>query len=166
MIPKSTPLISPKEIALIVEALSDKIAKDYETSPRLTLLIVLKGAFVFGADLLRSLDRRNIFCEVEFIDIKSYHGKVRGELSMEQIDFNKLRGKQVLIVEDIIDSGATVKALKEKLDSVCLNVKTCAFMGRRVDSGDYIGCVSSGFVIGYGMDYEGQYRGMNSINEI
>ena len=164
-------LITEKDIRSKVKELGRQISRDYETKS-VFVIGVLKGSFVFLADLIRELD---IPAEVSFISLSSYaegtttSGSVR---LLRGID-EQLEGRDLLIVEDIVDSGHTVAYLVEALGLRNPNsVRICALLdkpARRVLSvrTDYYGFeIGDEFVVGYGLDYAGKYRNLKSISKV
>lgn len=155
--------ISEEEIALRIEALADAISKDYENK-ELVVICVLKGAFVFCTDLIRKL---TLPINLEFITLSSYgdsthsSGKVRIEMDLTA----SIEGKHILIIEDIVDTGLTIKTLIGLLEFK--NPKTIALASLLFKPSknqhpikiDYLGFeIEDKFVIGYGLDYAGRYR--------
>jgi hypoxanthine phosphoribosyltransferase len=130
---------------------------------------VLKGASVFYTDLVRAFNRHMLF---DFISVSSYGqaSKSSGEVSFKKDFDNDLKGKDVIIVEDIVDTGLTLKYLKELLaERDVKSVKTVALLNkyechpRDLDT-DYFGFkIENQFVVGYGLDYAGYYRNLPYI---
>jgi len=165
-----TPLISELEIQARVRQLADEISAEYHDQPVLAL-VVLKGAAFFAADLLKRLQ-----CEltVEFVRARSYTGMLPGDT----VEFSHwpacdLRGKHILIVEDILDTGRTCQTLLDALQA-CepASLKICALLDKpsgRVApvTADYIGFgIEDIFVVGYGMDYNEAHRALRSVHEL
>ena len=104
--------IDEQKIKDRVKHLGTSITKNYNDKSKLTILCVLKGSFIFAADLIREID---LDLSIEFIDISSYDGTSRGELILNKgVNFD-VKNKNILIVEDIIDSGNTINFLYEHL---------------------------------------------------
>lgn len=157
-------LVSEEEIKEICERLGKQISKDYE-GKKLLLVSVLKGAVVFMADLMRNI---TCDCEIDFMSVSSYSGaKTSGVVKFKKdLDINP-EGCDILIVEDILDSGITLSYLKEVLlGRNAASIKVCAFLdkpaNRRADiTADYVGkVVPDEFVVGYGLDYNEKYRNL------
>lgn len=157
-------LIGKEEIEDICKRLGEQISKDY-AGKNLLLVSVLKGAVVFMADIMRNI---TVPCEIDFMAVSSYSGtKTTGVVKFKKdldIDPN---GKDILIVEDILDSGVTLSYLKKVLYGRNANsIKVCAFLdkpdNRVADiSADYVGkVVPDAFVVGYGLDYNEKYRNL------
>lgn len=160
-------LVSAEEIDKTVEKLAQRINADY-AGKSIVLLIILKGSVVFASDLMRKLD---IDVILEFMQVSSYGG---GSVSTGQIKITKdaqtdLNGRNVIIAEDIIDSGNTLKALTELLKKRGANVEVCTLLSkpsRREAQVDvkYIGMeIPDEFVVGYGMDYDEKFRSLPYI---
>lgn len=162
------PLISREEIASIVRRLADQISRDYQ-GKELILICILKGAFMFLSDLIRQI---RIPVKIDFVRLSSYGSKMK---SSGQVEINKdieisIEGKDVLIIEDIIDSGYTLKFLKERLIlSHPHSVKICALLDKKARrevaiEADYLGkTIDDVFVVGYGIDVEESYRHLPEI---
>lgn len=164
-------LFSQKQIEKRLDELAKQIEKDYENE-EITVLCVLKGASFFAIDLTKRIKNIMTF---EFIELSSYgnattsSGTVKTKRDVE----NSLEGKDVLIIEDIIDTGRTMKFLLERLKSENANtVKTCTLLDkpeRRVVDlvADYVGfTIPNKFVLGYGLDYEEKYRNLPYIGYV
>jgi len=155
-------LFSKEDIKKRVAELASEIASDYPDG-ELVVVGVLKGSFIFMADLVREIDRA-LTCD--FIRVSSYEndrstGQVRMEFDMTQ----PVEGKHVLLVEDIVDSGRTLRYLLEHMQTKhpkSLKVASLLYKEMQTNSRemvDYLGFESPHrFVIGYGLDSEGLYR--------
>ncbi len=160
-------LIKKEEIASRIQALGEQISKDSE-GKRLTILCVLNGAFMFASDLMRAYDG---LCEFAFLKLSSYEGtETTGKVTMKGDFPCDLKGKDVLIVEDIIDTGITmdylVKLVKSKQpNSVKVAVCFDKYSRRQIDVDvDYIAFkIEDKFIVGYGLDYNGLYRNLPDI---
>ena len=159
---------SEEQIQERVKALGAVISKDYEDKNPLVVGI-LKGAVPFLSDLVRSMD---IHMEMDFMDVSSYGNATvsSGEVRILKDLSTVVEGRHILIVEDIIDSGRTLKYLVELLKHrKAASVKIVTMLdkpeGRVVDmDADYIGFeVPNEFVVGYGLDYAEDYRNMPYI---
>ncbi len=161
-------LISETDIERRVRELATEISRDYE-GESLTLVGVLKGAFVFLADLARHLTVRR---EIEFMAVSSYgtrtthSGAVRVLMDLRQ----SIEGKHVLIVEDIVDTGLTLHYLLELLNTrEPASLRTCALVRKKdrheVDvTIDYVGFdIPDVWIVGYGLDYAEDYRALPYI---
>lgn len=161
-------LISESEIKEIVKGLANKINKDY-VGEQLLVVCILKGACIFFSDLIRELD---LDIKLDFMVISSYGNstKTSTEVKIIQDLQEDIKGKNVLIVEDIIDSGRTIKNLKELLAKrEPKSLRVAAMLDkpdrREVDiNGEYIGkVIPDEFVVGYGLDYSQKYRNLKEI---
>lgn len=158
------PILSRAEIAQKVKGIAQQISKDYAEKD-LCIIGVLNGVFVFLADLVREL---TIAVQIDFVRLASYGS---GTASSGTVRITKdieldIKNRDVLIVEDIVDSGLTVAFLLEYLERFHpKSVKVCAFIDkterREVEVPiDYVGHVveKKGFLVGYGLDFDQKYR--------
>lgn len=164
----SNTLISQKEIEAKVVELAKKIEKDYENK-ELLVVGVLKGAFVFVSDLVRNI---NLDLSLDFMAVSSYGMSTQ---SSGVVKINKdiemdITGKNVIIVEDIIDTGLTLKYIKEYLSGKnAKSVRICTLLDkpsrRKCDvEVDYIGFeIEDLFIVGYGIDCKEKYRNLPYI---
>ena len=161
-------LYSREKISERVGELAEAISNDYKGKTPL-LLCVLKGAIVFTADLMRCL---RISVKVDFISASSYaKDHTSGSVDISPVFTSNLRNKDILIVEDIIDTGLTCKALVEYVAvREPASLRLCALLDkpsrRRSESiqPDYVGfTIPDRFVVGYGLDYDGKYRELPDI---
>ena len=158
-------LLNEEQIKEIVEKLGAQINKDYE-GKNLLVVSILKGSIMFMADLLREI---KLDCKIDFMAVSSYGSSTRTSGSVKIIkDLNiDLTGYDILLVEDILDSGVTLSNLKELLMvRKPASIKICAFLDKpdRIKAdivADYIGkSIPDEFVIGYGLDYDERYRNL------
>lgn len=166
--PQLIPVLTEKAIHEKVEAVARKISEDYKNG-KLVLIGVLKGAFIFLADLAR---RITIPVEIDFIRYASYGDAVSssGDVRLCADITMDIKGKDVLVVEDIIDSGQTMAALIRHLETFQPgSIRICTFIDkferRKIDChADYV-CHSAegGFLVGYGLDYAQQYRNLPAL---
>lgn len=161
-------LLSERKIKKTILKLGKRISKDYNGKNPL-VVCVLKGSVITVADLLRSI---SIPCEIDFISASSYgSGTVSSGTLKITKDLNvPITGRDVIIVEDIIDTGVTLSKLAEMLrQREPSSLKICTLLDkpdRRVISvtPDYIGCrIPDEFVVGYGLDYNEKYRNLPYI---
>ncbi len=162
-------MITSTRIARRVRELGRQISDVYaEIDTPLVIVVILKGATVFAADLLRSL---SIPAELEFVRAASYgSGTSPGALRLAHMVDGPLVGRHVLVVEDIVDSGYTVNAIKRRLRRMKpASLRLAALLDRparravHVDI-DFLGfAIPDRFVIGYGLDYAGLYRELPGI---
>jgi hypoxanthine phosphoribosyltransferase len=156
------PLISETKIERRVEELAAEISRDYAGAGDLLMVGVLRGCFVFLADLSRRL---TIPRSVDFISVQSYQGASSGAVRMLMDVRSDIRGRHVLVVEDIIDSGRTLEYLLETFRArQPASLKTCVFVRKQGRGGadvpiDYLGLeIPDVWVVGYGLDYDDQFR--------
>jgi len=161
-------LKSKKEIAAAVEQLAKKINKDYQHSVPL-LIGVLKGSFVFIADLIRKL---SINLEISFVELSSYENsrESSGDVKfVKGLDID-IKNRDVLIVEDIIDTGITITSLLNYLEKKNpSSIRICSLTSKpsrrkKEIKIDYLGFkVPNKFIVGYGLDYKEKYRNLPEI---
>lgn len=161
-------LFDRNTISTTVQGLAKRISQDYRGGD-LVLICILKGAFVFLSDLIRCLD---IPVEIDFIRLASYGS---GQISSRNVRITKdieipVQGKDILIVEDIVDTGWTLAYLTERLSGHHpKSVKICALLNkkprREVDvEVNYVGFeIEDRFVVGYGLDLDEKYRSLPDI---
>jgi hypoxanthine phosphoribosyltransferase len=163
------PMISSGRIARRVRQLGRNISHVYrDIDTPLVLVVILKGATVFAADLLRSL---SIPAELEFVRASSYgSGTSRGALRLAHMVDGPLVGRHVLLVEDIVDSGHTVHAVARRIRRMKpVSLRVAALLDRPTRRDvqvkiDFLGfTIPDRFVIGYGLDYAGLYRELPGI---
>lgn len=158
-------LVSKEEIENIIEKISDKINSDYK-GEELVVVVILKGSLVFASDLIRKI---NVPVTLEFMRVSSYGSgtSTSGFINIKQDLEDDISGKNVLIIEDIIDSGNTLYRLKKVLSE--RNAKTCRICTlldkperRTTDvEVEYMGkAIPNEFVVGYGLDYNENYRNL------
>ena len=162
-------LVSEQEIADKVKELGAQISKDYEGKTPI-VVSVLKGSVVFVSDLIRAMD---VDLQIDFMVVSSFAG---GTVStgavkiMKDID-NVIEGRDVLIVEDILDSGLTLSYLIRMLEARgAKSVRVAAFLVKDVEGKkpavhpQYVGShVPDEFIVGYGLDYAERYRNLRDV---
>ncbi len=162
------PLYSRREIRRRVRELADEIRRDYRGRD-LVVVGVLKGAFVFVADLVRALA---LPVTIDFVGLSSYGGGMesRGTVELTRALSVPIEGRDVLLVEDLLDTGRTLAALLTDLRRRgARSVRVCALLDkpeRRVADvrADYVGFEDvRGFVAGYGIDYAERYRALSDL---
>ncbi len=156
-------LISEEEITQRIEALGKAITQHFDGQD-LVVICVLKGAFMFCSDLIK---RINLPLKLEFISLSSYGDNTQssGSVRLEMDITANIEGKNVLIVEDIVDSGLTIKTLLEIMSvrkPKEVRLASLLFKPSKLKHPvkiDYLGFeIEDKFVIGYGLDYAGRYR--------
>lgn len=158
-------LIDEKKLSDIVKELGAKISRDYK-GKNLLMISVLKGSVVFMSDLLRQI---SIPCQIDFMSVSSYHGGVKSSgvvKILKDLDI-PLEGFDLLIVEDILDSGQTLSYITKILSArKPKSMKICTLLDKPMArkspiEADYVGTqIPDEFVIGYGLDYKEEYRNL------
>lgn len=161
-------MLSPEEIERRVREVGKEITEDY-AGRELVVVCVLKGSFVFAADLVRAI---NLPINVDFLAVSSYGDAVvsSGEVQLLHDLSAPVSGKDVMIVEDIVDTGLTLSYLMENLRSRHpATLKVAALLDKPSNRKkevkvDYVGfTIPNRFVIGYGLDHAGKYRNLPYI---
>lgn len=164
-------ILSAEAIASRVQELGRRISEDYEGRP-LVVVGILNGACIFLSDLVRSI--RNDL-RLDFVRLKSYGSRMEssGQVFITKDMELDINGKDVLVVEDIVDTGYTIKYLREVLRlHQPASVRICCLIDkkerRKVDIDvDYVGFhISHGFLVGYGLDYDERYRHLPGIHHL
>ena len=161
-------LLTENDLANKISQIGKEISKDYE-GRELVLIGVLKGSVMFMADLMKEIE---IPCSMDFMAVSSYGSSTKSSgvvRILKDLDF-QIEGKEVLIVEDIIDTGVTLKYLVEYLKARKPNsLEICSLLNkqdrRKVDiNAKYLGFeVPDFFLVGYGLDYDEKYRNLPFI---
>jgi hypoxanthine phosphoribosyltransferase len=161
-------LLSAPQIAARVRELGEAITRDY-SGQSLVLLCVLKGSFIFAADLARAID---LPLSIEFLGVQSYGDDTKSSGAVRiTLDLTRpIEGENVLVVEDIVDTGLTLAYLREQLLSrKPRSVKVCALLHKpgRLENDvhiDYLGfTIEDVFVVGYGLDHAQRHRNLAEI---
>lgn len=164
-------LISKEQIENRVKELAKQIRKDYKEKS-ITAICLLKGSLFLTADLTREIGGK---IYLEFMQLSSYEGEnTTGTIKLKKdIDFSEIKGKDVLIIEDIVDTGITLNYTLEHIKKAGANsVKVCTLLNkpsrRKIKVPiDYVGFeIENQFVLGYGMDYDQLYRNLPYIGYI
>lgn len=163
------PLISQEQIAKKIKEVSHKIEKDYE-GKHLVIVMVLKGAICLVADMIREID---LPLDVETVQCSSYgsRGEVRGKLQVIGAEDLNVEGRDVLLVDDIFDSGQTMKTLLETIQEKSpSSLKSCVLLYKHGVPKvcdyrpDYVLFdIENQFVVGYGLDFKERYRGLSGV---
>ena len=163
-------LISADQIAHRVQEIGAEISRKYEG--RVPIFVgILNGSFIFMADLLREV---SIECEVDFIKLSSYEGKTSsGTLHLRKDISSDVNGRDVIIVEDIVDSGLTINFLKSRIeDAGPSSVAVVSLLFKREVAElnfdlDYVGFeIPADYVVGYGLDMDQKKRNLKGIFSI
>ena len=154
-----------------LDEMASQISSDY-AGKDLSVVAVLNGSLMFGADLLRRLDMP---LRLDCLSVSSYHGaSTTGVVKFNQLHLPDVHGRHVLIVDDILDSGHTLHAIRDKLQNETspLSIKICVLLRKDVPrqrelEADYIGFdIANEFVVGYGLDYMERFRNLPYIGVI
>lgn len=159
-------LLQRTEIEQRIKEMAEQINSQFEQKD-VHVVVVLKGAFVFASELIRHL---NIRFKLDFVTVTSYLGEKQGGLNLKSSTIENARGKDILLVEDIVDSGTTADFLAnyfqeqavQSLKIASLLFKPNNFKG--INKPDYVGfSIDNEFVVGYGLDYNQDARGLSHI---
>ncbi len=169
---KIVTLISEEQIQTRIKEIAAQINEEY-AGQTITFVCVLRGSLYFTADLTKQI---TVPCKIDFFDVSSYHG---GTISSGKVKILKdleddINGENVIIVEDIVDTGRSLQAMQEVLSiRKPKSLKICALLDKpsqRVIEGltvDYIGfTIPKKFVVGYGLDYDQYLRNLPYIGEM
>src|SRR4029450_12437142 len=148
-----------------LDEIAAQVAADYRDR-ELTVIAILTGTLMFMSDLLRRIP---LPLKLDCLSVASYHGKTQtsSEVTFKQLSVPDVAGRDVLILDDILDTGHTLAAVREKLETVKpLSIQVCVLLSKRkqrardVDA-DYIGFeIDDEFVVGYGLDLMERYRNL------
>lgn len=163
--------------AAAIAARIDQLASDIAATKLDDLMVVavLKGSFIFAADLIRAIHRRGLKPEIDFIYLASYDGEriSRGDVRVVRDVGSDVRGRNVVIVDDIFDSGRTLAFAKGLLlEAGAKRVLTCVLVDKQVlrevpVTPDFVGfSCPPVFVVGYGMDFHNRYRELPFIGQL
>lgn len=156
------------EIITRIDAMAREITEEYQ-GKELTVIAILNGSFVFMADLLRRIP---LPIQIDSWSVSSYRGtQSSGRIEFRQNRLADVRGRHVLILDDILDSGRTLEAIKARLEgeSGAENIRSCVLLRKNVQrdatiSADHVGFdIPDEFVVGYGLDYNERYRNLPYI---
>jgi hypoxanthine phosphoribosyltransferase len=165
-----SPFISQRKIANAVKKMGKKITEDYRGKNPL-FLSVLNGAFIFAADLMRAVETD---CEITFVKLNSYRGtstsgNVQTVLGLDM----DLRGRHIIIVEDIVDTGNTLHNFTKELlknEPASVTIAACFFKPDALQHPikiNYLGFeIPDKFIVGYGLDYDGLGRNLRDVLQL
>ena len=154
-----------------LDEMAAEISADYG-GKEITVVTVLNGSLMFSADLLRRLEMP---LRLDCLSVSSYHGaSTTGVITFNQLHLPDVHGRHVLLLDDILDSGHTLHAIRDKLleETNPLSVKVCVLLRKDVPrqrelEADYIGFdIANEFVVGYGLDYMERFRNLPYIGVI
>ncbi|MCI1974659.1 MAG: hypoxanthine phosphoribosyltransferase [Limosilactobacillus sp.] len=158
-------LYSKEEIDRRMDELAEQLTAEYKDQ-RPLIISVMTGAVLFTVDMIKRMD---IMAKLDFIDVSSYFGGTSstGKVKLVQDLKSDVKGRSIIIMEDIVDTGHTLKYLIDLLNERgAKSVKVCTLLdkpeGRQVEvKADYVGFnVPNEFLVGYGLDYKGYYRNL------
>ncbi|MDQ2918758.1 MAG: hypoxanthine phosphoribosyltransferase [Verrucomicrobiota bacterium] len=161
-------LFNEQTILARLDEIAAEIVRDYRDR-ELTVIAVLNGSLIFMADLLRRIP---LPLKLDCLSVASYHGgtKSSGEVVFRQVALPDVTGRHILILDDILDSGLTLNAIRRKLEEAKpLSVRVCVLLEKQIPraaavDADYIGFkIGNEFVVGYGLDYMERYRNLPYI---
>lgn len=162
-------LISEEKLQKRIKKLAKEIEKDYKDK-EINLICILKGSIMFTCDLARNINK-NVM--IDFLRVSSYENNKSKTISFVKGLLPDIKGKDIILIEDIIDSGKTMNFLVPLLNNMKPNsIKVCTLLdkpSRRKMSfkADYVGfTIEDKFVLGYGMDYDQKYRNLKFIGYI
>lgn len=161
-------LYSREQIEQTLDKLAQRIMDDFPPERDLHIVIVLQGSLFFAADLLRRLKRPLTY---DLVRASSYHGSyTTGTVLLDGIEHLDLAGRQVLVLDDILDTGSTLSVLLQELyKQHPLQLRLCVLMRKEGNlkvaiRPDYVGFeMDNQFVVGYGLDYQGRFRNLPEI---
>ncbi len=168
MADKLRKLIDETAIKAAVKRLAQAILRDFGEE-EILFVPVLKGSFIFASDLVREIESPVI---IDFIRAASYGRSTAtcGEVTLTKDLETDIAGKNVILVEDVIDSGLTLRAIRDMLLARHpRSLKICALVDKRARreveiEGDYVGfTIDDGFIVGYGLDHAERYRNLPAI---
>ena len=162
------PLLTTRQIQIKVSELASRISKDY-SGKDLLVVGILKGAFMFFADLVRSVE---VPLTIDFIIASSYiKTETSGEVKIYHDVREDVSDKHVLLIEDIVDTGITLNQIRERILARCpKSLKICTFLDKKEKRIveiplDYVGFeIPDQFVVGYGLDYDNKFRNLPYIS--
>ena len=167
-----TQLYSADNIKNRIKEISSEIENEFKTNDELVIVCLLKGGFTFTADLIREL---SMDVRVDFMSVSSYGNELKssGVINIKQDISTDISGKNIIIIDDIVDTGRTLFEIRNYLSKKNPNsIKTCCLLDKKekrdfeIDV-DYYGFICPDvFVVGYGMDASGMYRNLPYIGKI
>ncbi|MEP6955376.1 MAG: hypoxanthine phosphoribosyltransferase [Chthoniobacterales bacterium] len=151
-----------------LDEIAAEISRDYRER-ELTVIAVLNGSLIFMADLLRRIP---LPLKLDCLSVASYHGGTRstGEVVFKQVQLPDVAGRHILILDDILDSGLTLNAIRSRLaEAKPRSIKICVLLQKKIEraapvDADYVGFeIGNEFVVGYGLDYMERYRNLPCV---
>lgn len=165
-----TKYVSKEELRSVISRLSDNINKDYKDKEVL-FVVVLNGAFIFASDLLREV---TVSCKISFVKVSTYQGEHSTGEFKKLIGLNEdIKGKNIIVVEDIVESGFTLQNVREQLlrqEPASMEIVTLMFKPQKFKYKypvKYVGMsIEDPFILGYGLDIDGYGRNLPEIYQI
>lgn len=161
-------LFDEKTILTRLDEIAARITDDYRER-ELTVIAVLNGSLIFMADLLRRIP---LPLKLDCLSVASYHGgtKSTGEVVFRQVNLPDVAGRHILVLDDILDSGQTLAAIRRKLEEANpRSIRVCVLLEKQIEravavDAEYVGFkIGNEFVVGYGLDYMERYRNLPCI---
>ena len=168
-------LVEREVIARRVDQLAEAIARDTPAGETLLVVGILRGSFIFLADLVRSLHAHGVATCVDFLTVSSYQSATESSGAVDFIQDlrEEVQGRPVLLVDDILDTGRTLRETRRLfLDRGAASVRTCVLLDKKARravemEADYAGfSIPDHFVVGYGLDYASLYRELPHIAKV
>ena len=151
-----------------IDEMAAQITADYEGKD-LTIISILNGSFIFASDLIRRIP---LPLQIDCLGVSSYHGtESAGQITFRQLQVADVKGRHLLVLDDILDTGVTLHAIREKFEreAGAASLKVCVLLRKDVErkreiEADYVGFdIPNEFVVGYGLDYNERYRNLPYI---
>ena len=162
-------IFSEEQLIQRAKEIGQQITKDFE-GEEILLIGILRGSVLFFADVMRNID---LDCKIDFMGVKSYEGTVSTNLTITKDLSEDITGKNIILVEDILDTGKTLAFIKKELaNRNPKSISICTLLDKKVEKSaevkaQYIGFeVDNVFVVGYGLDYSQKYRNLPYIGVI
>jgi len=164
-------ILTDSEIKAVVAKLSNKINNSYKKGKRIEVLVLLEGARVFAQDLFSSENIDLDKFHISYVKVKSYNGVNSEDVQISKEDLSFIENKEVLIIDDIYETGKTLNAFCEYIETFSPeSIKTCVLLERETEHEesiniDFLGVIvkNQDFLIGYGLDYNGDCRDLPLI---
>ena len=162
-------IFSEEQLIKRSKEIGEQITKDFY-GEEVLLVGILRGSILFFADVMRNID---LDCKIDFIGVKSYEGTVSKDLKITKDLSEDIEGKNVILVEDILDTGKTLAYIKKELAKRNpKKISICTLLDKKIEKSEevkaqYVGFeVDNVFVVGYGLDYSQKYRNLPYIGVI
>ena len=162
-------IFSEEQLIQRSKEIGEQITKDF-AGEEVLLVGILRGSVLFFADVMRNID---LDCRIDFMGVKSYEGTVSGNLTITKDLSEDIAGKNIILVEDILDTGKTLAFIKKELAKRNpKSISICTLLDKKIEKSEdvkaqYVGFeVDNVFVVGYGLDYSQKYRNLPYIGVI